>query len=678
LEKRQDSGMVTVAEPYPCLHQLFEAQVQQSPGAIACIFEGKATTYEVLNQQAQRLACYLQQQGIGCETLVCLYIERSLDLIIGILGILKAGGAYVPLDPSYPLERLAFMVTDTQVPVILTQTKPGQKLSLDSAKTIYLDSAWQSGVTQQELKADVTADNLAYVIYTSGSTGRPKGIAVPHRGVVNNILDLNQRFAVGSEDRILMLSSLSFDMCVYEVLGMLAAGGTVIIPDRSHAQNPAHWAELTQRYNVTLWNLTPALLKMLVHACQEQVLEHTLTLKLVLTGGDWIPVTLPEQVKSLAPHAQVVSLGGATEASICSIIYPIEVCDPAWKRIPYGWPMANQEAWILDAELQPVQMGVPGELYLGGMGLVRGYINGPALTAERFIPHPFSNRGDRLYKTGDLACYQPNGTIELLGRIDYQVKLRGVRIELEEIEANLRQYAAIQDTVVLIKEDNRHNQFLVAYFVPKDAPPTFAQLRNFLKQKLPDAMIPTVFVPLASLPLTLNRKLDRLALLALPLGRRSSSKNVVTARTPLEEVLAKIWGSVLGIKQVGIFDNFFEMGGHSLLATQIVSRLQEAFQVDIPLNAFFEAPEVAQFAEYVLKNSGRIQQDIDQTAQILLQIYQLSEDDAKRILSKYTEQAREEVHENIQPCNPSVAGDEGFVSKRSFRLQSLLDSNHAR
>ncbi len=652
LEKYQD---LTVAEPYPCLHQLFEAQVQRNPDAIACIFEGKTITYGVLNQQAHRLACHLQQQGIGSEKLVCLYMERSPKLMIAILGILKAGGAYVPLDPSYPQERLNFMANDTQAPVILTQTKFAQKLPGNAAKVLYLDSDWSDDLPAQELVADATsADNLAYVIYTSGSTGMPKGIAVAHRGVVNNILDLNQRFSVGPEDSILVLSSLSFDMCVYEILGILAAGGTAVFPDLAQGQNPTHWTELAQRYHITVCNLTPALLKMFVKAWSEMMPAQSLAIRLILTGGEWIPLTLPDQIKNLAPHARVVSLGGATEASICTVIYPIEFCDPAWKSIPYGLPMANQETYILDSKLQQVPIGIPGELYLGGIGLVRGYVNRPALTAARFIPHPFSKKkGDRLYKTGDLACYQPDGIIELLGRIDQQVKLRGVRIELGEIEAALRQHSAIQDTIVLVRENTQKHQLLVAYIVPVDEPPTFSQLQKFLFQKLPPTMIPAVFVPLASLPLTPNKKVDRQALLELPLTRRAATEQFVAARTPLEEVLTKIWGSVIGVEQVGIDDNFFEIGGHSLLATQIVLRLHEAFQVEVPLDAFFEAPTVAQFAEYFLTNSRRTQQDVDKTARIVIQLYQLSDIETKRILAGYIEQSQREAIENIRLRNPS-------------------------
>jgi len=459
-----------------CLHQLFESQASLRPDSPAVIFQQDQVGYAELDRRANQLAQHLRASGVGPEVRVGICVERSVALIVAILGVLKAGGAYVPLDPAYPQKRLAFMLKDARVSILLKQehlmldlssseekssTEPGPKVVCLDADSTTIDQASDSHPASA-----VSTDNLAYIIFTSGSTGIPKGIALQHRGVVNNLVDLNRSFDVGSEDRVLAISSPSFDMCVYEVLGTLAAGGTIIIPEISKAKDPAHWADLLVRHRVTVWNSAPQLLEMLVDFAEAHPELRPRFLRNAILGGDRVPLTLPDRLKKLVEDVKVTVLGGATEASIHSTIYPVETIDPRWKSIPYGRPMANQHTYILDSECHPLPVGVPGELHLGGVGLARGYFERPDLTAEKFIPNPLSQKtGDRLYKTGDLACYLDDGNIELLGRIDHQVKIRGHRIELEEVVSVLKQHPFVQDSVVMAHEEGS-GKMLVAYIVP--------------------------------------------------------------------------------------------------------------------------------------------------------------------------------------------------------------------
>jgi surfactin family lipopeptide synthetase C len=630
------------AAPYPhdqCLHHLFEAQVARQPDAVAIVFADQHLTYQELNRRANQLAHFLLRHGAKPEGRVAICMERSLELVVGLLGILKAGCAYVPLDPTYPAERLAFMIDDAQATLLLTQQQLIEHLpARHLTEFICLDRDWPNiaSTDSENPITRVTPDNLAYIIYTSGSTGRPKGVALKHRGVVNNLADLNRSFGVGPEDRIMALSSLSFDMSVYEILGTLEAGGTIVMPEPAVARDPAAWAELIHRHQVSVWNSAPALLEIFVNYVVEPPTSYPRSLRLAIQGGDWVPVTLPDRLRALTGNLQFISLGGATEASIHSIVYPVEATDPTWKSIPYGRPMVNQCAYILDKQLRPAPVGIPGELHLGGIGLARGYFNRPDLTAEKFVPHPFSvAAGERLYKTGDLARYRPDGVIELLGRMDYQVKIRGFRIELGEIAMALRQHAAIRESVVLVREDRPGDRQLIAYIIAKEPPvPSGAELRHFLKHTLPEYMVPTAFVVLEALPLSANGKVDRRALPAPDANQLQQDSTIVAPRTPVELVIANIWAEVLGIEQVGVDVDFFELGGHSLLATRIISRLQEAFSIIIPLRSLFEAPTVAQFAERLVMIGHTTGMDIVKIAQILLQVDELSDDEVRIMLAE--------------------------------------------
>lgn len=454
-----------------CLHELFEHNAAHKPDASAIFFREEKVTYRELDQRANQLAHFLIQQGIEHESRVGLCADRSVEMVVGILGILKAGAAFVPIDPTYPADRLDFMIDDSDVEILLSQKALKHAFPEIRASVVCLDDPLifdKQSITKPSNHA--SANSLAYLIYTSGSTGTPKGIALQHRGVVNNLLDLNSSFNVGASDRVLAISSLSFDMCVYEVLGTLAAGGGIVMPDPITAKEPAHWADLILQHDVTIWNSAPQLLEMLLNYVATRPELHPSKLKVAILGGDWAPVSLPERLRTVAPTVNLVVLGGATEASIHSIVYPVDEVNPAWNSIPYGRPMANQKAYILDPNLQPQPIGVAGELYLGGVGLARGYFGRDQLTRERFLPSPFGPSSScRIYRTGDLARWMPDGNIELLGRLDHQVKIRGHRIELGEIEAALRERPEVEDAVVMACDDEMGTKRLVSYVVPAES-----------------------------------------------------------------------------------------------------------------------------------------------------------------------------------------------------------------
>ncbi|MEG4054907.1 MULTISPECIES: amino acid adenylation domain-containing protein [unclassified Microcoleus] len=593
-----------------CIHQLFEAQVERTPDAVAVVFEGEQLTYRELNARANQLAHHLRSVGVGPEVLVGICVERSLEMVVGLLGILKAGGAYVPLDSAYPPERVGYMLEHAQAKVLLTQVRLVNSLPQHQAQVFYLDADWGaiSTLSDSNPTCNCKPENLAYIIYTSGSTGKPKGVAIEHRGVANTLLDLNHRFGVEVSDRILAISSLSFDLSVYDIFGLLAAGGTIIIPKPSLTPDPAHWQTLVAREQITLWNSAPALMQLLADYAIAKGDALPSSLRLVMMSGDWIPMNLPTQIKTLFPIAKVISLGGATEASIWSILYPIETIDPNWKSIPYGQPMTNQHFYVLDQALNPCPVGISGHLYIGGIGLARGYWRDEEKTRASFIAHPLT--GERLYRTGDLGRYMPDRNIEFLGRIDNQVKIRGFRIELGEIETVLSQHPDVRETLVIATDVVAGNKQLVAYIVPQlQAAARSSDLRSFLKQKLADYMIPGAFLVLDALPLTPNGKVDRRALLATEL-HLELEETFVAPRTPIEEMLASIWSNILSIDFVGIRDNFFELGGNSLLATQVISRMRDTLAVELPLRSLFEAPTIAELAERVensLKNKQSIQ-----------------------------------------------------------------------
>ena len=575
-----------------CIHELFEAQVERTPDAVAVVFEDQQLTYRQLNRRANQLAHYLRSLGVGPEVLVGILMERSLEMVIALYGILKAGGAYVPLDPEYPSERLVFMVGDTKVPVLLTQKHLVDKLPENQAQSICLDSGWEVIARESDtnLGDGASADNPAYVIYTSGSTGQPKGVINTHRSICNRLLWMQDAYDLEAQDRVLQKTPFSFDVSVWEFFWPLLNGACLVVArPEGHRDNGYLRATIIER-NITTLHFVPSMLQAFL---EEPGLGDCRSLKRVICSGEALSLDL--QKRFFSRHsAELHNLYGPTEAAVDVTYW---ACEPGGKRsiVPIGRPVANTTIYILDYRLQPVPVGVPGELHIGGVQVARGYLNRPDLTAEKFIPDPFSDEtGARLYKTGDLARYLPDGNIEFLGRMDGQVKIRGFRIELGEIEAVLGQHPAIQDTVAMARDAVGGDKRLVAYVVPKQTEaPTTSELRSFLKDKLPDFMMPSAFVILDAIPLTPNGKVDHKALPEANQARPDLEGVFMAPRTPEEELLAGIWTEVLRLEQVGVHDNFFELGGDSILGLQIVARASEA-GLRLTSRQIFQHPTVAE------------------------------------------------------------------------------------
>jgi amino acid adenylation domain-containing protein len=576
-----------------CIHHLFEQQVERTPHAVAVMYEGAQLTYAELNAQANRLAHYLRQLGVGPEVLVGLCMERSLEMVVGLLGILKAGGAYVPLDPSYPTERVAFMLADAQVPVLVTQESLASRLPTSGTKVVCLDAdaSLLAEYDQTNLASLSTAENLAYVIYTSGSTGRPKGVQVLHRGVVNFLLSMREQPGLTADDILLAVTTLSFDIAALELFLPLLVGARLVIASRETAVNGAALAEMMARAGATVMQATPVTWRLLLEAGW----TGNPPLKL-LCGGEALPLDLAQQL--LSKGASLWNLYGPTETTIWSTICQIK---PGVNKITIGGPIANTQIYLLDASLQPVPIGVPGELYIGGAGLARGYLNRPELTAERFVSHPFSTEpGARLYRTGDLARYLPTGEIDFLGRLDHQVKVRGFRIELGEIETVLCQHPAVRAAVVIAREDTAGDKRLVAYLVAgAGGPPAHNALRSFLKEYLPEYMVPSTFVMLEQLPLTPNGKVNRQALPAPDTSNIVRDEIGALPSTPMQIEVAAILASFLKVEQVGLDENFFMIGGNSLLGALAVAQMAETFKVKLSLRMLFDAPTVRELSAII-------------------------------------------------------------------------------
>jgi amino acid adenylation domain-containing protein/non-ribosomal peptide synthase protein (TIGR01720 family) len=580
-----------------CLHELFEDRVREQPDATAVVCGGRRLTYRELDQRANQLAHHLRALGVRPGAVVGICVERSVDMVVGLVGIVKAGAAYLPLDPAYPTERLAFMIEDTRAQVLVTEGPLVARLPEGDAPIVELDTLWSSTAALPTSRVDsgVTPAHLVYVIFTSGSTGKPKGVMLDHRGRVSNFTDFNRRFGVGPGDAVFAVSSMSFDMCAYDVFGTLAAGAKIVVSEQAADRDPSRWATVMREERCTLWHSVPALLEMLLGYVADHADLHPRQIRVALLGGDWIPVSLPDRLRAVAPSALVISLGGATEVSMDSTIYEVGAVEPSWTSIPYGHPMANQLAYVLDRRMQLVPVGVPGELHLGGVGVAWGYFGRRELTAEKFVPHPFSDApGARLYKTGDAARWRPDGNLELLGRMDFQVKIRGARIELGEIESALKRHPALEDGIVIAREDRPGQKRLVAYVVPKSEEAVRTdELQATLRQSLPDYMVPAAFVVMSKLPLTPNGKVNRRNLPAP--GESVATSQYEPPRSATEQALAEIWQQLLGIERVGIHDNFFTLGGDSIRTIQVISRAKQAGLALTP-KQMFEFQTVAELA----------------------------------------------------------------------------------
>jgi amino acid adenylation domain-containing protein len=590
--------------PYPdaCVHQLIERRAAEAPDAVAAIFRDEALAYGELDRRTNQLAHYLRKLGVRPDVPVGICLERSLEMAVGLLGILKAGGAYLPLDPAYPRERLAFMLADTNAPVVVTTER--QKDSLpDFAGTVVCLDAEQSLIDREaEVNPDIsmTPDHLAYIIYTSGSTGAPKGVLVTHRSLVNHNTAAVELYGMRPGDRMLQFSSLNFDMAVEEIFPTWIAGATLVFRSDDTLMSGREFTEWLARQRVTVLDLPTAFWHEWVRELAQEGKALPPDVRLVIVGGEKAQAAAYADWQRLAGKSvRWLNTYGPTEATVIATAYD-SAADPIGLRegeeLPIGRPIANMQAYLLDAWGQPVPAGVPGELYLGGAGVARGYLNRPELTAERFIPHPFSDMpGARLYRTGDLARYRPDGNIEFLGRVDDQLKIRGFRVEPGEIETLLNGHPAVRESIVIGREADG-GTVLAAYVVPRDGQQiALADLQAFAKERLPEYLVPAVFVLLESLPLTANGKVDRRALPAPAVT--AGSREPVPPRDELEEQLARIWEAVLGVEAVGVTDDFFALGGHSLLAVRLFTTIERVLGKRLPLASLFQAPTIAQLAE---------------------------------------------------------------------------------
>ncbi len=602
------------AATYPrdiCLHQLFEAQVERTPDAPCLLFQNEILTYRAVNARANQLAHRLRQLGVCPETLVGICMERSPDLVIAMYAVLKAGGAYVPLDPSYPTERLEFMLADTTVPILLTQTHLQSKLrNPNSAIILCLDADDFAAESEDNVDSGVGEDNLAYVIYTSGSTGQPKGVMIEHRGICNQLQWMQQRYPMTSEDAVLLKTPFSFDLSLYEFFSPLIAGATLVIANPDGQKDAAHLIELIQRARVTTLFMVPSQLQMLLELPDFTACD---SLRHMFCSGEALPFALQQRFfATMPPPVTLHNLYGPTEASVECTFWDCER-DTQRTFVPVGRPIANYQIHILDEHGHPAPIGTPGELHIGGIGLARGYWNRAALTAEKFIwwlvagdwwldqaktnYQPPTTDHQRLYKTGDLARWHADGVIECLGRIDFQVKIRGHRIELGEIEAALATHESVRECVVTAREDVPGDQRLVAYIVPNSAGwPVNGALRAHLQQKLPTYMIPAAFVAMERFPLSPNGKLDRQQLPAPEAVRRARATEFIAPANDIEHKLKQIWEETLRVHPISVTENFFDLGGHSLLAVRLFAVVEKSFGKKLPLATLFQAPTIRQIA----------------------------------------------------------------------------------
>jgi amino acid adenylation domain-containing protein len=585
------------------IHHRFEAHAAATPSAVAVVCGGESLTYGQLNERANQLGRRLLIEGVKPGDLVAVWAAQSNETVVNLLAVAKAGAAFVPLDPAYPRERIAFILSDAAARILLTPADVAESMPVPGMISIKTptncDTKTEDATNLDSLAGD---HDLAYVIYTSGSTGQPKGVMVEHAAVINTLDDVNSRFGVGLEDRVLCLSSFAFDLSVYDIFGVLGAGGTVVLPCEREARDPAAWSMLMTRHRVTLWNTVPALMELMVAYSETSHRETLCSLRLVLLSGDCIPVSLPDRIRALSPVTEVVSLGGATEAAIWSVYYRVGRVDPAWSSIPYGRALSQQTIQVLDYCGRPCPAGTRGELYIGGAGLARGYLNRRELTAERFLDEPLKDGGTgRLYRTGDLGQLLSDGNIEILGRVDNQVKVNGCRIELGEIEASLIRHPRIREAAVVAQRDFSGHRRLVAFYVPADGPaPSEHELRDHVAIHLPIYMLPSRFVGRVALPLTANGKIDRQALSIASLPPLNLNREATAPPSAIESEIAQIWRQVLDLETVHREERFVDAGGDSLQMVNFMLRINTTFGINLPImTPLFDAPTIADLAARV-------------------------------------------------------------------------------
>jgi len=630
-----------------CVHQLVELQAASRPDALAVVHGEKQINYEDLNHRANQLAHYLRRHGVGLETRVGVLMQRSADWIVALLGILKAGGVYVPLDGSYPTQRLRFMVEDAEVKLLLTESgQPEVVEAGDTAEVVYLDKAWEQLENESgENPENITqAENLAYLMYTSGSTGQPKGVGVTHRAI-NRLVSNTNYVKFDESDRVAQISNASFDAATFEIWGALLNGSRLVVLEKETALSPTELGQQILDHQISVMFLTTALF----HQMAQNRPEIFASLTYMVFGGDAADAQFVQRVLEQGKPRHLVNGYGPTEGTTFTTSYEAETKDIGARTIPIGRALSNTQVWVLDQQRQMVPVGVWGELHIGGDGLARGYLRRPALTAEKFVPHPYSAEpGARLYRTGDLVRYHDDGNIEFLQRMDQQVKVRGFRVELGEIESSLNQYWAIVESVVVAGKDASGETRLIAYIVPEEGvEPTSSEMWTFLQEKLPSYMLPSVFVTIKEFPLTPNGKVDRRALPEPEQIGDEVSANFIAPRTAMEETVAEIWRHTLGIAQVGVESNFFDLGGHSLLATRVMSQIRESCGIELPLRALFESPTIASLARK-LEEAQPKETELGRILSMLENMENISEEEVTALLAQteptdYTDQSVESV-----------------------------------
>ncbi len=627
------------------INRLFERQVKLTPEALALVNQDQQLTYSELNSQANQLAHYLNELGVGPESLVGICVERSVEMLVAVLATLKVGGAYVPLDPSYPKSRLAFMLSDSGVQVLLTNDRMLQQLPDYSGTPdqrvaiVRLDKDIEviRNRSRENLSTAATATDLAYVIYTSGSTGDPKGVMIEHGSLVNFTLTAAEEYAISPNDRVLQFASLSFDTSAEEIFPALITGATVVLRTDSMLSSAADFLRSCAESGVTILDLPTSYWHELTDEICADNLSLPGTVRLLILGGE---KALPERLASwqarVGRGVRVVNTYGPTETTIVATMYDFSAENGRTRHpeIPIGRPISNVTVYVLDRQLNLVPIGVPGELYIGGAGVARGYLCSPELNAEKFISNPFGNEGaPRLYKTGDVVRYQPEGNIEFLGRFDNQVKVRGFRVELEEIERAIGKHESVSDAVVIVQDEDGEDKRLVAYVVSKrDAHPAVSELREFLAAKLPLYMVPGTFVMIETLPLMPNGKIDRQSLPRLDQGRPALDASFDAPRSRLEETVARVWCELLKLDRVGIHDNFFELGGHSLMGAKLISNLRRRLDIDLNLIDVFQSPTVARLAELIYQRQTEAADD--ELASLLAELENLSDEEAQQRLAE--------------------------------------------
>jgi amino acid adenylation domain-containing protein len=588
------------------VHRAFERSAQRTPDAVAVQFEGLRLSYGELNRRANRLARHLRGLGVGPDVLVGVCLNRSLEMVVALLGVWKAGGAYLSLDPTYPAERLGFMVEDARTPVLVTDESLVSSVPVGpNVSMCLLDRDAEAIGREEENDPEVlgSPENLAYVIYTSGSTGKPKGVLVTHRNVDRLFAATEGLFHFDEHDVWTLFHSCAFDFSVWELWGALRHGGRVVVVPQWVARSPEAFRELLSETGVTVLNQTPSAFRQLIEA--DAASGSPLRLRLVILGGETLEPRMlgPWFERHGDECPRIVNMYGITETTVHVTHHPLSRADLARPSSVIGRPIPDLQVYVLDPRLHLCPIGVPGEICVGGPGLARGYLHRPELTEEKFIPSPFATRtGERLYRSGDLGRYRADGEIEYLGRIDQQVKIRGHRVELGEIEAVLAQHPAVSECAVVARQETPGDVRLIAYLVPRGetAPPDL-ELRDFLKRSLPAHMLPSRFVPIERLPYTPSGKVDRQSLPSPADRSQEREEGFVPPRDPTEQAVAKIWGQILGLDGLGAHDDFFELGGHSLMAAQVVSRIRDSFGVELPIRALFDSSSVAEFAEVVAK-----------------------------------------------------------------------------